>query len=190
MIKAIIFDCFGVIITDSLLALTNQLRERDPVAAVRVGDIVKAANHGMINPDESNRQIAAVMGISLEEFQRRKYDGEYKDVALLDYIAGLRPRYKTAVLSNITANSLNRRLTAQEQARCFDVVIASAEIGHAKPEPEAYQIAAQQLSVEPEECVFIDDRDSFCAGAHATGMQAIHYQDFNQLRQELEGLLG
>lgn len=188
-VKALIFDCFGVIITDALLALTNELRARDLAAAVRVGDIVKANNHGLIDPEESNRQIAAELGLTLEEFQRRKYGGEAKDQAMLDYIASLKPRYKIAMLSNVGGGSLDRRFSREELDRYFDQVVASGEIGYAKPEPQAYTITAARLGVEPEACVFIDDRAPYCAGARDTGMQAICYQDLDQLKQELEALL-
>ncbi len=189
MINAIIFDCFGVIITDSLLAMTNELASRNPEAARQVSDIIKANNHGLIDPDDSNRQIAALLGISLDEFQRRKYGGEAKDQAMLDYIASLRPRYRTAMLSNVGGGSLDRRFTVEELDRCFDQVVASGEIGYAKPEPEAYQITAARLGVEPEECVFIDDRPHYCEGARAAGMQAIHYNAFGQFKSELESII-
>ncbi len=89
LIKAVIFDCFGVVITDSLLALTNELAARDPEAARQVGDIVKANNRGYISPDDSNVQIAELLGLSLEEFQGRKYGGEVKDLVLMDYATKL-----------------------------------------------------------------------------------------------------
>ncbi len=190
MIKAIIFDCFGVIITDSLLAMTNELASRDPDAARQVSAIIKANNRGLIDPDDSNRQIAALLGLSLEAFQGRKYGGEVKDQAMLDFIAALRPRYKTAMLSNVGGGSLDRRFTAEEFNRCFDTVVASGEIGYAKPEPEAYLITAERLCVEPEECIFVDDREHYCQGARDAGMRAIHYQTFLQFQDELTGLTG
>ncbi len=189
MIKAIIFDCFGVIITDALLVLTNELAVRDPAAARLVSNIIKANNCGSIPPEESNLQIADLLGLSLDEFQHRKYSGEVKDQSVLDFIAGLRPQYKTAMLSNVGCGSLSRRFTVQELGRCFDVVIASGEIGYAKPDPEAYQITAARLAVATEECIFTDDREHFCAAARATGMQAIHYRGFSQFCDDLSKLL-
>lgn len=186
--RAIIFDCFGVIITDSLLALTNELAARNPAAAEQVSDIVKANNRGFISPDESNVQIAQLLGLSVDEFQKRKYGGETKDEVLMDYIAGLRPQYKTAMLSNVGGGSLDRRFSADELERCFDQVVASGEIGYAKPDPEAYQITAARLGVDPSECIFIDDREHYCIGAQATGMRAIQYETFAQLRAELGGM--
>ncbi len=189
MIKALIFDCFGVIITDALQVICNELRARDPAAADRIGDIIKANNRGLLSPPESNRQIAGLLGITVEEFRAQKNKGEAKDAALMEYIASLRPRYKTALLSNVGSGSMGRRFAAEELSRCFDLVVESGEIGYAKPDPEAYKVTAARLSVSPQECIFTDDRESYCTAARATGMQSIHYQSFDQFKAELERIL-
>ncbi len=74
-------------------------------------------------------------------------------------------------------------------AKHFDTVVVSGEIGYAKPEPEAYEITADRLGVRLDACVFTDDREHFCEAARAVGMQAIHYQNVDQFRQDLEGVL-
>jgi FMN phosphatase YigB (HAD superfamily) len=43
--------------------------------------------------------------------------------------------------------------------------------------------------VRLEECVFTDDREDYCEGARAVGMQAILYKNFTQFRADLEKLL-
>lgn len=189
MIKAVIFDFFGVIVNDALQVICDELAARDPKACVEVRDIIKAANHGLMEPAESNRRIAELLGISIEEFRSRKTNGEMRNQALLDCIKQLRGRYKTAVLSNATVGSLERRFSPAELRELFDEQVVSADIGYMKPEPEAYTVAAQRLGVEPSECVFTDDRDVFCQAARATGMQAIHYRDFAQFKGELECIL-
>lgn len=189
MIRAVIFDCFGVVIGDALEVLCNDLRARDPAAAEQVRVLVQASNRGITDPRQSSHEVAALLGLSYEEYRSRIAAGEVKDTQLLAYITQLRSRYKTALLSNIGAGSLARRFSAAELAEHFDVVVASGEIGHAKPDPQAYLVTARRLGVQPEECVFTDDREPYCRGACAAGMQAIYYQGFAQFRTELERLL-
>ena len=190
MIKAIIFDCFGVLITDSLSLIRAGLREQGKHSeADQIDDIIIANNRGILEPEESNRQIADLLGISVKEFRRQVAAGEVKDLQLLDYIVYLRKTYKTAVLSNIAGNSLSRRFTPDELNRCFDVVIASGDIGFAKPEAQAYEIAADHLGARLDECLFTDDRKVFCEAARATGMQAIHYSSFPQFQRDFEAIL-
>lgn len=189
MIRAIIFDCFGVLITDALQAIRDKAGAHDVAAVREISDIVAANNRGLIDPSESNERIAAILGITSAELRAMVAAGEVKNIELMDYVLTLRDRYKTAMLSNIAGSSLRKRFDPGELEDHFDVVVASGDIGFAKPEPEAYQTVADLLDVRCDECVFIDDRELFCEGARATGMQAILYTDFAQLKRELVCLL-
>jgi HAD superfamily hydrolase (TIGR01509 family) len=80
---------------------------------------------------------------------------------------------------------LLRRFGTEELGRYFDVAVASAEIGYAKPEAQAYEITADKLGVELTECVFTDDRGEYCEGARGLGMQAILYENLEQFKAEL-----
>jgi HAD superfamily hydrolase (TIGR01509 family) len=189
MIRAIVFDCFGVVISDALEVLTGRLRETDPEAARRVSDLVRQSNQGLADPTESSRQVAAVLGLTYEEYRAQIAAGEIKNTELIAYIRELRQSYKTALLSNIGAGSLKRRFTDAELTELFDVVVASGDIGFTKPAKEAYLITAERLEVPPAECVFVDDRSPYCEGARGVGMQTICYQDFTQFRTELATIL-
>ena len=189
MIRAVIFDCFGVIIGDGLQLLVDDLRARDPAAARRVHDLVLAANRGLTDPAASSREVAAIFDLDYDTYRQRISDGEVRNEPLLDYIVMLRATYRTALLSNIGTGGLKRRFSDRELDRYFDAVVASGDIGYAKPEPEAYEIAADRLGVRLDECVFTDDRVDYCEGARSVGMQAIQYLNFPQFKAELEALL-
>ena len=68
----------------------------------------------------------------------------------------------------------------------FDVIVISAEERVRKPNRLIYEIALQRLGVAAEAAVFIDDRPVNVQGAQQVGMKAIHYQNFEQMRLELE----
>lgn len=190
MIKAVVFDCFGVVVSDALQVIAEQLRASDAAAADELRDIIQASNRGLIEPQLASSQVADILGVSYEQYRQQIADGEIKNQELLEYIAaGLRPRYKTALLSNIGAGSLARRFEAAELERYFDVVVASGDIGFAKPEARAYEITAERLGVRLDECVFTDDRDGYCEGAQAVGMHAILFESNLQFRRDLEALL-
>ena len=54
-----------------------------------------------------------------------------------------------------------------------DAVILSCEVGSAKPSPEIYVTAIEELGVAAADAVFIDDNHGFCVGAEAVGVRAI-----------------
>lgn len=189
MIRAIIFDCFGVIITDALQVIISEFASTDPLATKQVIDILHANNRGFISPEESNRRIAAILGIRPKELYDRIKQGEVKDEQLLKYIGELRGTYKTAMLSNIGQQSLYKRFAKGELEKFFDIVVASGELGFMKPDPEIYLHTAEKLDVLPEQCIFIDDRETHCNGARITGMHAVQYIDLADLKHRLKLLL-
>lgn len=63
-----------------------------------------------------------------------------------------------------------------------DSVILSCEVGSAKPFPEIYLSALEDLGVAATDAVMIDDQPSFCAGAEAVGVRAIQI-----VRHNLDG---
>jgi putative hydrolase of the HAD superfamily len=189
MIRAVIFDCFGVIISDALSVIVDELGSRNPAGADEVRSLVRASNKGIIDPNESNKRIADILGVELEEYRQQVRDGEVKDMRVLNLIKDLRTKYKTAMLSNINVPGLMRRFSEAEREEYFDVIVVSAEIGFAKPEAQAYEITADRLGVRLDECVFIDDREDFCEAARGVGMQAVFYQSFDQAKADLERIL-
>ncbi|WP_394841294.1 HAD family phosphatase [Pendulispora brunnea] len=61
----------------------------------------------------------------------------------------------------------------------------SCQIGVAKPDHDAYRIAAARLGVEPRDCIFIDDNENNVRAARETGMQAEVFTSPAQVRRLL-----
>src|SRR5581483_8973559 len=101
----------------------------------------------------------------------------------------LRPKYKTAILSNVNKGGLERRISRETLDKYFDVIVVSGDVGYIKPEPEIYEFTSDKLGAKAEECVFIDDREGYVEAAKTVGMRAIYYQDFAQMKAELERIL-
>jgi len=186
MIKAIIFDFFGVIRPDNLRATYQQLGGDLEKDEHFISDTTFASVHGLI--PNSRAAFAKKLGVTEARWLQALEEGIGNDQRLLDYAKELHKTYKTAILSNVSSGRLEELLSPEELGR-FDVVIASGDIGYAKPEPEAYKTVADRLHVHMNECVFTDDLSDFCDGARAVGMQAIHYKSFDQFRRELDTVL-
>lgn len=77
----------------------------------------------------------------------------------------------TALLSN-APRALGDAIDAAPWRPHFDHVYVSALIGAAKPRPEIYQRAADDLGVPAGTIAFVDDRPENVAGALAVGWQA------------------
>jgi putative hydrolase of the HAD superfamily len=110
---------------------------------------------------------------------------------MIDFVRSLRGLYKIGLLSNvINRHSLDERFHPDELNQLFDTVIASGDVGLEKPDAGIYELAAHQLDVKPEECLFIDDILDFCHAAERVGMQSIHCQNIDEtidlIKQEVD----
>jgi putative hydrolase of the HAD superfamily len=117
------------------------------------------------------------------------WSGDVLDAALVDYLRSLRPRYRTALLSNAW-DDLRHWLNHEFHiADAFDEMVFSAEVGIAKPEARIYHLALERLGVAPGEAVFVDDFPENVTVAQELGMQAILFRDSVQVRAELDQVL-
>lgn len=191
MIKAVIFDCFSVLIGDTTKAAVNELWLRDRDAGDQFRAIARAADRGVMSLEESSAQQAYLLGITTGQLQQMRDQGEVRNVELLDYIElNLKGKYIVGLLSNINSRErLDLRFLPGELDRLFDDVVASGDVGLIKPHPEIYELACARLGVAPEECVLIDDMPEFCEGARAVGMQAIQFITNEQALRDLGRVL-
>jgi putative hydrolase of the HAD superfamily len=72
----------------------------------------------------------------------------------------------------------------------FDVIIESSKAGIRKPDPRIYELACEQLGVEPSEVVFLDDLGINLKPAAAMGMTTIKVLDADKAIAELEAAVG
>jgi putative hydrolase of the HAD superfamily len=56
----------------------------------------------------------------------------------------------------------------------FDVIVDASHTGILKPDLRAYQMCAQQLGIELNDCVFVDDQMRNIQGGLEAGMQCVH----------------
>ncbi|MGH7621048.1 MAG: HAD family hydrolase [Gemmatimonadaceae bacterium] len=123
----------------------------------------------------AHAQLESLAGKPLPPLHQHWRERQHLIMPNIELIRALRPAYKTAVLSNADS-SLPQRLREIGIHDLFDVVICSAEVGLAKPEPRIYAIAAEQIGLPPAECVFIDDLEANVQAARDAGMRGVWFR--------------
>lgn len=190
MIKAIIFDCFGVLVADDLKMRIQAVDKVNPKAGLALHDLLRAIDRGMVSPQESIKQMGELMGVDPQELKQSIEASLIKNTQLTAHIRTLKPHYKVALLSNVRGRSrLEELFDHGELDELFDAVVASGDIGIIKPEPAIYEYTAEQLGVSTQECVMIDDIQRFCDGAEAVGMRSILFKDTDQAIHDLDALI-
>jgi epoxide hydrolase-like predicted phosphatase len=107
------------------------------------------------------------------------------NVELADYFAALRPRFRTALLSNSFVGARERERAAYALEELCDVVVYSHEEGMTKPHPRIYELVCQRLGANPGEAMFVDDSEVCISGAKRVGMTTVLFRDTQQTIDQL-----
>jgi epoxide hydrolase-like predicted phosphatase len=183
VLKAIIFDWGGVLmrtVDDSGRRKWAQRLglPRDVVdQAVHGSRAWRQAQSGVISDDVYWRDVAHQLGLdeaSLDAFRRDYFSGDELDQEMVRFIRELRPRFKTALLSNASPY-LCDLLEALGVVDLFDAIVVSALVGVQKPDPDIYHIVLERLELAPAQTLFVDDFVENVEAARALGMQALHF---------------
>jgi putative hydrolase of the HAD superfamily len=185
-IQAVIFDVGGVLDLPGDLVAERAVRlqlakglnltEEEMWSLFYRGDHWKLARIGRITGREFWNRNLTPFGITdpAEQvlFTERLF--AHKEVtpamrALLEELAG---RTRLAIISN--ADDVLEEILEERYkiSHFFGVIINSARVGYAKPDPEIFRIALERLNLRPEQTVFTDDQGHNVEAAAALGIHA------------------
>jgi len=209
MFKAVLWD-FGGVITSSPFEAFNRYEQDHGLPL----DFIRGIN--ATNPETNAWAQLESSQISVDEFdvkfadeaesQGHRVNG--KDV--LDLLSGdIRPEMVTAlkrikqnqkvgcITNNVNtgqgpgmAKSSSKAAAVADIMAEFDVVMESSKIGIRKPDPRIYQMTCEQMSITPEETIYLDDLGINLKPARALGMTTIKVLNAEQALTELEQHLG
>jgi epoxide hydrolase-like predicted phosphatase len=108
---------------------------------------------------------------------------------LMAFFGGLRPRYRTALLSNSCVGARRREQERYHFDELADFIIYSHEEGIAKPDRRIYALTCERLGTQPEEIVFLDDAERNVAAAREYGWHAILFRDTAQAIADVQARL-
>ena len=186
MIEAILFDFDGVIRqwdeSDLWTFETEANIERGTVFAVAFSKELHAPlTRGELTwaqwKDETERILVESHGAFIRPIVKRFFAFEGRiDLDMVKLIKQLPKNLRLGILTN-NHDRFEEYLQRVGVAELFDVVINTHRIGVAKPEKLAYQKAVSRLSVEPENCLFVDDVEGNVDGGEAAGLKCHHFQN-------------
>ena len=188
MIKALIFDFYGVICCE---VGSNWYKTRPPKELVpKLKEKFDAPSDiGAISEEEFFDGIAPSVGLTGTEVRSEWIEASKIDKGLIAYIKHLKLNYKIAICSNTAPKIFREILQTNKIEDLFDVVVSSSEVRMVKPNPDIYLHTLKELGVEPEEIVFIDDREANLEGARAVGIKSLLYKNLEQLKVDLQEIV-
>lgn len=209
MKTAVLWDFGGVILTSPFEAFRRYETERGvPIDHIRGVNTTNPHSNAWALLERNQITPEQFDGLFASESQALGHRVAGSDVLAL--LAGdVRPEmvemldrvkaagYRTACLTNNVIGGDGRVLTSDDRAQQiaaimdrFDVIVESSKVGVRKPERRFYEIACEQLDVQPEECVFLDDLGINLKPAAAMGMTTIKVTSAAQAITDLTAALG
>lgn len=195
-IRAVVFDIGGVLEYTPPVGVREQWAERLGwvKSSERLDSVWRAGSLGTMPLAEVHRAIGDLLGwppAHVDAFMRdlwTEYLGTL-NVELLEYFRGLRPRYRTGILSNSFVGAREREQENYGVEHWSDDLVYSHEVGMLKPDPRIYLLTCERLGVRPEEAVFLDNVEANVVAAREVGMSAVLFQDNARAITEIEALL-
>ncbi|CAM5236863.1 hypothetical protein STENM223S_08913 [Streptomyces tendae] len=160
-------------------------------------DVMEPIDTPLVSEEEWLAQVSQVLaadhgvtGVHLTTLADAWFDGRETNHA---WVAALRKAREGGAFVGLLSNMVPtwdahwRRMV--DPAALFDDVLLSFEVGHRKPSPGMFALAAERAGAAPADCVLVDDLEHNCAGAEAAGWQAIHFTDTTAATGRLAELL-
>lgn len=195
LIKAIIFDHGGVILTYSGKILRRSLSIFLRVRREKIDSAYKAIMpefiRGKITEKEFWKKFAKFIGIMISQSKWENFFKKdwYKQTRVKEemnriVISLKKTGYKIALLSNTIKPHVE---CAKKMGfyKMFPIRVLSCEVGLAKPDKEIYFLILRKLKVNPEGAVFIADSKEHVVAAEKAGINAILFRNISQLKKDL-----
>lgn len=202
-IRAAVFDIGGVleVVDDDAWPQQWVHRWRDRLGLSADDFAARIAEHdpggsivtGEVSEGQVRQMYADALGLddaAADEMMAQMWDAYCGrlDPVLRDFVAGLRPRYVTAILSNSADGARREEQRRYGFADLVDAVLYSHELGLAKPDPAVYRATLGRLGVEPAEVVFLDDVEDNVRVARELGWHAVLHRRTPQSIAEITRL--
>lgn len=205
-IKALIFDVGGVLFLPKDDKKEKHLLSSFGEACLLLRDfdidtsnvqkilfnIYKQSSRGDISKEKTLNLMSKELGISprkLEESFLKVYkDNTLENDELYNHILELKKKgYKIGILS--TQFHLSKDVLIPEKYyKNFDALEISCDDKLRKPDEESFKLILKRLNVNPEESIFVDDKQENLDSAGDLGMKTIIFKNNNQFFSDLEEL--
>lgn len=200
MVKAVIFDCDGVLVDSEVLFHAVEIEVLTEFGLVYDSRAFKARFLGMSDnayyqaldldaQERLGRSIIAELRPRMRTRVLERFATELQAVpGALDAVNAV--RLPKAVASSSGVNALAHKLQRFDLWAPFDPHIYSAElVPHAKPAPDIFLHAADKLGIAPADCLVIEDSVNGVKAALAAGMTVWGFSGGAHMDDHLSDLL-
>lgn len=189
MIRAVLFDFYGVWVPDRFAEYLAQAEELGPVVANDLQGVVGRYFQGRATPDEVAQAFRVKLNqpdIDTEEFRLLESD---ISPAVGDFMRELHAHFvKLGVLANLGTQEYQLLTGFNQHSQLFEAIVSPYSLGMNVPllSQEVFAAALQAIGEPPQSCLVVTGNDSYKKFAAGLGMVTMDFQGLPALRQTLE----
>jgi putative hydrolase of the HAD superfamily len=193
MVNTIIFDFGGVITIEGFSqGLIKSLKLNYSFDESLFLQRFKKHEEGYMRDEMDSKafweKICAGFGIPYEAFASAFVNSYRLNPEMLELIKKLKSKYRIIMLSD-NFDILSQKLKSESSLKdLFERMFFSNEIKQIKNHPDAFKYVLNQISEQPENCVFIDDKEKNLIHARSQGIKPIHFKDASTFPNQLESM--
>lgn len=183
MIKAVVFDCDGVLVDSERInnTLFAELVTRAGLPTTLEQSIARYMGRSTVESlAEVERELGRPVGFDLPaEYERLALARQRDGLTAVDGVRELLDLLREAavpvcVASSGTPHEIAFRLARTGLAEYFGPHVFSASmVARGKPEPDLFLLAAHRIGVDPADCVLLEDSPYGVRGGKAAGMTVV-----------------
>jgi len=194
MLRAVIFDCDGVIVNSEPHHLTAF---REVLATEGIPLSIEEYYTKYLAMDDKgcfeavlrdhdrpidNKILKSLIIRKMEVYRRLSNQELILYPGVVELVNNLKDRYRLAIASGAFRGEVKYALEKGGIRSAFPVLVTAQDVRNGKPHPEAFQTALSQINqqdpvpsppIRPEECLVIEDSVHGIDGAKAAGMKCL-----------------
>lgn len=195
MTKIIISDLYGVLIQDSSNALYEKLAKEKNIETYdfihNIRPHLDKLLKGKLTQKEYLQEIISQENLSykveeLIDFMKENFHKIEKTFKLYSQIKKENPEIKFTLLSNAVKEEIDFLKQELDLEKYFDSLFFSGETGIKKPEFDSFKQVVEHYSIDPTDCLFIDDKIRNIEIAEDIAMDCICFTSADQLEDQLK----
>lgn len=186
MIRGIAFDWGGIFTegtfdSDAVRNLARLLEVDEERVAEVYYPLMAHFEAGSIDIDEFVARFRDQSGLAFDDgaFRSTFLSSGIERSAMYRVLASIPDSYRIAVLSNNVQHLCDRVRNDPRMAR-VELFLFSNEIQVRKPDPRAYELLSEGLTLPPQEILFIDDSARNVEACRELDFNGIHLRDLDQ----------
>jgi FMN phosphatase YigB (HAD superfamily) len=194
MIRAILFDFYGVWTPDRFSQHLAMAQQHNPAVALEIQQAIEKYYEGLVDIAWLAEYISSSFRFKLNNttVDPRIFTLRPTDVspALVKFMRDLHGHFlKLGVVANIGKQEYELLNTFNGTYQLLEIIIGSLTIGGSVLSNEAFTKALQDIGEPPDSCLVVTGNDAYQQFAESHGLQVLRFAGFPRLRETLFQLI-